>query len=298
MALGYHGDGKLFSYIATDRISATNGDNLLHVVGADNIGVGPNALNSISTGEHNVALGVDGLDGLTTGDDHTAVGFRALRRTVSGDFNTAVGSFALSENVGGSRNTGIGGNTLIGLNFQGNDNTALGYDAGSSLASGDDDNICIGNIGVATNNGIIRIGTSGTHARSYQAGIVGVTTDVNDAIAVLVDSTGNLGTVSSARRYKENIEELDGKHAIEIITRLEPVKFNYKARTGQEYGVIADDVLAVLPEIVIFQDGKVESVQYHKLHGFYLAGIKQLAAQNVELQEQMAQMQAQIDALA
>ena len=35
-------------------------------------------------------------------------------------------------------------------------------------------------------------------------------TGVDDAVAVLVDSAGQLGTTSSSRRYKEEIEEICG----------------------------------------------------------------------------------------
>jgi trimeric autotransporter adhesin len=70
----------------------------------------------------------------------------------------------------------------------------LGINAGSNLTTGSW-NIDIGNLGVAGESGTIRIG-SGNHARTFIAGISGVTTDVPDAIPVLIDSAGQLGTMS------------------------------------------------------------------------------------------------------
>ena len=47
-----------------------------------------------------------------------------------------------------------------------------------------------------------RIGS--TQTRVFIAGIRGVTTTNTNAVAVLVDSFGQLGTISSSQRYKED----------------------------------------------------------------------------------------------
>ena len=43
---------------------------------------------------------------------------------------------------------------------------------------------------------------------AFVAGIYGVTTEVNDGVVVLIDSAGQLGTVSSSKRYKEDIKDI------------------------------------------------------------------------------------------
>ena len=55
-------------------------------------------------------------------------------------------------------------------------------------------------LGVAggTEAGVIRIGTAGSQTSTYIAGIYGVTTSINGAVEVMIDSNGNLGTVSSS----------------------------------------------------------------------------------------------------
>jgi hypothetical protein len=68
-------------------------------------------------------------------------------------------------------------------------------------------NIHIGNLGGA-DTGVIRIGTVGTQTATFIAGIRGVTTGAADALAVLIDSTGQLGTTSSSRRVKTEIHDL------------------------------------------------------------------------------------------
>ena len=76
----------------------------------------------------------------------------------------------------------------------------------------------------------------------FIANIFGVTTGIADAINVVVDSNGQLGTMSSSRRFKNEIEPM-GK-ASEAILALKPVTFHYKSdRTNmRQFGFIAEDV--------------------------------------------------------
>lgn len=82
----------------------------------------------------------------------------------------------------------------------------MGSFAGNALTTGDN-NIDIGNGGVAAEANTIRLGTAGTQTKAFVAGIRGITTGVNNAIAVMIDSNGQLGTVSSSPRYKDDIAE-------------------------------------------------------------------------------------------
>jgi hypothetical protein len=66
----------------------------------------------------------------------------------------------------------------------------LGYQAGLNLTTGDN-NIVIGNGGVADEANTIRIGTTGTHTNAYIAGISGV---IIPGAPVVVDAAGHLGT--------------------------------------------------------------------------------------------------------
>src|SRR5262249_40778677 len=93
--------------------------------------------------------------------------------------------------------------------------------AGGNLTTASN-NIDIGNSGIDGDGGAIRIGTDGTQTSFFAAGIRVVTTVNNDAVAVVIDSAGQLGTTSSSRRFKEDIHDMgdasrDG--------RLETVKY-------------------------------------------------------------------------
>ncbi len=66
--------------------------------------------------------------------------------------------------------------------------------------------------------------------------IRGVTTQNADAIPVLIDGSGQLGTMSSSARFKKEIKPMD--KASEAILALKPVTFHYKSdKTNQpEFG--------------------------------------------------------------
>jgi hypothetical protein len=114
-------------------------------------------------------------------------------------------AFALFSNTTGSSNTAIGSRAL--QNNTGNHNIALGEAAGISLTTGND-NIDIAQGGLPGETATIRIG-GGNQTRTFIAGIRGITTGINDAIPVMIDSVGQLGTLSSSKRFKKEIQPMD-----------------------------------------------------------------------------------------
>jgi len=111
------------------------------------------------------------------------------------------------------------------------------------------DCIYIGNnLGEAAVDGYMRLGGI-DQVKAFMGGVRGVTTDAADAIAVLIDSNGQLGTVSSSIRFKENVEELK---PTESFYDLQPVSFNYKSQPNhRSIGFIAEDVKKIFPNVVI-----------------------------------------------
>jgi hypothetical protein len=106
----------------------------------------------------------------------------------------------------------------------------------------------------------------------------------------MIDSNGQLGTNSSSRRYKFDIETMGDMSA--MLAKLRPVTFRYKqAQNGGahplQYGLIAEEVADVFPGLAVFKDGQPETVKYHLLPSFLLAGYqaqqKTIAAQADEI---------------
>src|SRR6266850_2032164 len=173
----------------------------IHNFGTDNTFIGVNAGNLTMSGAQNAASGANALQNNTTGNRNTASGANALGANTTGNGNTASGANALTGNTTGSGNI------------------AIGQSAGSNLTTGDN-NIDIGNAGVAAEANTIRIGAGATQTATFIAGIRGVATVNANAVGVLVDSAGQLGTVSSSRRVKDHIADMG--EASSTLMRLRP----------------------------------------------------------------------------
>ena len=288
--------------------------------GSFNTAVGAGALTLTTTGGSNTAVGLAALEYNTVGGENTAVGDYALRLNVASGRNTAVGQYALNSNLGydlkgtfygantaigaramvynvdGTYNTSVGTeslhdnasgfrNTAVGssalFNSTGDHNIALGEGAGLNLTSGDN-NMMLGNDGETSESNTIRIGRNNVpvHTRAFIAGVRGVTTDNADAIEVLIDSAGQLGTVSSSRRYKREIQDM-GSHS-EALMELRPVTFKYRrpyadGSSPTEVGLVAEEVAEVMPDLVVTDEsGEPETVKYRLLSVMLLNEVQKL----------------------
>ena len=263
--------------------------------GGANTAIGDNALIGNTMGTFNTATGITALGSNSTGSGNTATGGAALSNNTAGGSNTAIGSFALAFGSTGSNNTASGASALS--NNTGDDNIALGNLAGSNLTSGSN-NICIGNLGVAAESGTIRIGTAGTQTATFVAGISGATSA--GGVAVFVNSSGKLGTVTSTRRVKEDIREIAEQS--DGLMRLRPVAFKYKPQidpTGlAQYGLIAEEVADVYPDLVAYdRDGRPETVRYHLINALLLNEVQKQHRAEEAQKKTIEQQQAEIEAL-
>jgi hypothetical protein len=239
-------------------------------------------------GQDNNAFGNYALSSNTIGSDNTAFGYASMEENVSGGQNTAIGSVALVGLQTGSNNTAIGSNALPYV-VAGNNNIGIGASAGFLQRNFGDNDIYIANAG-GDENGTIRLGTTGMQTRAFIAGIYGVATGGTGA-AVVVDSNGQLGTVSSSRRYKEDIQTMG--EASDRLLQLRPVTFHYKKADAQgnkpqQFGLIAEEVAAVMPELVVTnQDGQPETVAYHLLPALLLNELQKEHRLNLEQTAQL-----------
>ena len=148
----------------------------------------------------------------------------------------------------------------------------MGDRAGLNLTTGSN-NIVIGAgvLGAAGDANTIRIGKSGTQQRTFVAGIYGKT--ANGGVGVFINSNGQLGTVQSSARYKQDIKPMD--KASEAILALKPVTFCYKKEIDPEatpqFGLVAEDVEKVNPDLVVRDDqGKPFTMRYEAVNAMLL----------------------------
>ena len=93
---------------------------------------------------------------------------------------------------------------------------------------------------------------------------------VTGGSTVLMDANGQMGTISSSRRYKEDIHSLAETGVGERLQQLRPVTFRYKkssdGKNPVQYGLIAEEVAEVFPDLAVLnEDGQPETVKYHLL---------------------------------
>lgn len=148
-----------------------------------------------------------------------------------------------------------------------------------------------GRVGVGTTDpldqlhvfGDIRVGTTGTNGCLRNAG-GGVIT----------------GTCSSDLRFKRDITPFSA--SLDRLTALRPVHYFWRADAFPEkgfggapsYGLIAQEVEAVMPELVTTDERGFKAVDYGKLPLLAIQALRELKAQNEALERRLAALEAAI----
>jgi uncharacterized coiled-coil protein SlyX len=243
-----------------------------------NTATGAGALLSNTTGFANTAEGSFTLLSNTTGSFNTAIGGDALYSNSTGSFNTAIGQSALSSNTVSS-NTAIGASALL-HNTTGNGNIALGHQAGFNVTTANNV-ICIGHNGADMDDTI------------WISNIFGITTQSGMTMPVLVSNEGQLGTASSSRWFKKDIQPMD--KASESILALKPVRFHYRSDQSNtaQFGLVAEEVAAVASDLVVRdKNGGVYSVRYDAVNAMllneFLKEHKKVDEQQGKIEQQQA----------
>jgi hypothetical protein len=125
-----------------------------------------------------------------------------------------------------------------------------------------------------------------------------VTTAINDAIPVLIDSVGQLGTASSSRRFKHDVKPMD--RASDGILALKPVTFHYESDNTNrpEFGLIAEEVAEVNLDLVVRdKNGEIYTVRYDAVNAMLLNEFLKEHGKVEKLEAIAAQQQKEIKAL-
>ena len=148
----------------------------------------------------------------------------------------------------------------------------------------------------------IGIGTATPLDKLHVAGDVrvgtGTTGCVRDADADVI-----AGTCSSDVRFKKNITPF--ARSLDNVARLQPVHFYWRADeyaskhfgTSESFGLIAQEVEKVLPELVTTDEHGYKAVRYSALPLHMLQAIKDLKAENDALRQRLEQVEATLDRL-
>ncbi|MFZ1701705.1 MAG: tail fiber domain-containing protein [Pyrinomonadaceae bacterium] len=139
------------------------------------------------------------------------------------------------------------------------------------------------NVGIGTNapldklhvSGIIRVATLGAAGGS----------------TLCRNSDNQIANCSSSLRYKTNIDRFG--FGLGIINQLKPITFDWKAGGMHDLGLAAEDVAAIEPLLVTYNDkGEVEGVKYDRIGIVLVNAVKEQQAQIKEQQKQIEELRA------
>jgi hypothetical protein len=273
--------------------------------GGTNTAVGAGALFSNKTASANNAVGAFALftndsSGNGSANFNNAFGRNALLNNVDGDENDAFGDNAMESNTTGSMNTAMGDDALD-LNTTGNGNVAVGKEAGNSIVDGNNNVVLGHNAGngiVSANNNIaIGVPEAGPFTDFNNTCFIGSifgqpVSDPGSQVAVYVDQFNVVGIFNSSRKYKHDIQPMD--QASETLYRLKPVTFRFNSdwKDTKQYGLIAEEVDKVDPQLVVHdRNGEISTVRYEQINSMLLNEFLKEHRKVQDLENTVAQQQ-------
>jgi hypothetical protein len=264
----------------------------INTTGYGNTANGTWAMIGNTTGYDNTATGYEALFGNSSGKENTANGWQALADNTTGSYNTATGFDALLNNTGG-RNTAVGWTALLN-NATGSNNTAVGYNAGPDMNStGLTNSTAIGANAVVSESNALILGGTGQYALN-----VGIGTATPSNVFTIAQGAGHAiadgWDTYSSRRWKTDIHTLHG--ALGKIGQLRGVSYDRKDSGKHDIGLIAEEVGAVVPEVVTYEEnGKdARGVDYSRLTALLIEAIKEQQGEFRQEQAELAKALRQI----
>ena len=306
------GTGALYSNRNGDFNTAGGARSLFsNESGSDNTGFGYGSLFANVGGSRNTAVGSVALFNNTGGKSNTAVGAGALSFNLTGNLNTAIGALALESNTAGIENTAIGARALLAnetgtfntaispralqLNTTGEQNVAIGLRAGSFNETGSR-NIFIGSQSGANSKYVDADNQLVIHGNASTSPLI--EGDFQER-TLRINGDFSATTVSevSDARLKRDIQPIEG--ALGSILLLEGKSFSWRTdeysergfTEGPDLGLIAQEVEAVLPELVQEDRDGYRTIAYGKLMAVLVQCVKEQQAQLVALRDRIAQLE-------
>jgi hypothetical protein len=165
-----------------------------------------------------------------------------------------------------------------------------GIVATSTMANG------TGVYGISNNGvGVVGVSTNGWAGRFIGAVDVGGSLSVSyigGGTASVCRNGPTLAFCSSSLRYKTEVQPFNG--GLELVDRLRPISFTWKSNGMADVGLGAEDVAAVEPRLVQYNDqGEVEGVKYEHITVVLINAIKEQQAQITDQKQRIAELAEQ-----
>lgn len=187
--------------------------------------------------------------------------------------NSTVSGIPLGSNL----NSLIPGTYLIGNSYNGSTQFTWSVNATSSnnastiVARDSNGDFTAGTVTVTD------INAETVTATSLTVGTI-TATDINAGIVTATD----FNSISDIK-FKTNIKTIN--NALDITNKLRGVSFDWKETNKKSYGVIAQEIEEILPDLI--KNGEVKSVNYNGLIGVLIEAVKELSLEVEELKKQI-----------
>ena len=259
--------------------------------GLSNTTGGSNSYFGALAGENTNNVGANSFFGYKAGNQtstssNSFFGYFAGQANSAGFFNSFFGIRPGFQNTTGSRNSFFG-NDAGGANTTGSDNTLIG--ASADVGSGNlNYAAAIGSGAIVTQSNSIVLG------RAPGVDFVGIgisapvrTLDVNgrarisnipllaSAASVCFNGQGDLLQCgASSLKWKTDVRPFN--LGLETILRLRPINFRWKENGSKDFGLGAEDVAKVAPELAFTdENGEIKGVKYDRLNVVFINAFKE-----------------------
>lgn len=157
--------------------------------------------------------------------------------------------------------------------------------------------------GNASFSGNVGLGVDILSDRLHVIGDIRIGTSGGNGCLKAFNATVLTGTCSSDLRFKRDVTPFS--NSLHKVTQLQPVHFYWRAAEfpkkhfgkEQSYGLIAQEVEVVLPELVSEDEQGYKQINYSKLPLLTIQAIKELKAENDTLKEQNAALKKETAAI-
>jgi len=136
-----------------------------------------------------------------------------------------------------------------------------------------------GNVGIGTTSPwktLSVVGTMSVNGLTLNTGAASASLCLSSSNEV-TRNTDNESCITSSARYKHDIQSLVGTTTLSTLLALRPVSFEYNETPGIRYGLIAEEVDAIDPTLVGYDDeGKPNSVRYTSVIPLLIQAVQEI----------------------
>ena len=295
-------------YAAIGGGNSNHAGGINSTIGGGSINTANGTRSTIGGGSYNRASGVysvvAGGGGATIADSNSGVGdYSAVGGGIS---NVAGGAYSTvpggsGNYAGGDYSFAAGYQARVGGTHQGTFVWSSFTGEGIEFESTQDKQFLINaanGVGINTNAPTEDLDVNGNaRIRNMPSGL---------GNGVKIDGDGVLYQQSSSRRHKDNIRDLTIDAS--PVLQLKPVTFQWKSTGDDDFGLIAEDVAELIPELVVYDNqDRPNGVKYDQLSVYLLGVVQQQQAaidrlneqvtDNAALKDQVSQLRALVEVL-